>query len=155
MTTDNTTIEKKPFKINLSLVIVVGTFIATSGFWVGGWRVTKDQPVNEKITSLNEKLDTFGQKADQLQASLQTVTDNQKATNEKLAFMIQSNSYRLEAVEGVVAPPQGASCEQAVTCGGMRSPQEVYYYYLSCKKTNLDYDNDGIPCNQQLEALRK
>lgn len=48
-------------------------------------------------------------------------------------------------VEQPVAPPTGASCNGARTCGQMLSCEQAYAC-LSAGRSSLDRDKDGVPC---------
>jgi cold shock CspA family protein len=47
------------------------------------------------------------------------------------------------------APPSAYSCDGRTSCGQMRSCAEATYFIRNCPNTQMDGDNDGIPCESQ------
>jgi hypothetical protein len=44
----------------------------------------------------------------------------------------------------------GFSCQGKTHCSEMTSCEEARFYLSSCPDVNIDGDNDGVPCENQL-----
>jgi cold shock CspA family protein len=49
----------------------------------------------------------------------------------------------------IAAPASSFSCDGRTMCSQMRSCEEATYFIRSCPGTEMDGDNDGVPCEQQ------
>lgn len=47
------------------------------------------------------------------------------------------------------AAPARYSCDGRTHCSHMRSCEEATYFIQNCPNTQMDGDNDGIPCERQ------
>jgi Excalibur calcium-binding domain len=47
------------------------------------------------------------------------------------------------------AAPSGFKCDGRTRCGQMSSCEEATYFIKNCPNTQMDGNNDGVPCEQQ------
>jgi cold shock CspA family protein len=53
------------------------------------------------------------------------------------------------APEDDIAPAPSYSCDGRTMCSQMRSCDEATYFIRNCPNTQMDGDNDGVPCESQ------
>ena len=49
----------------------------------------------------------------------------------------------------LAAPPSSYSCDGRTMCTQMTSCEEAEYFIRNCPNTQMDGDNDGVPCESQ------
>ncbi|RZA19410.1 MAG: excalibur calcium-binding domain-containing protein [Lysobacteraceae bacterium] len=71
---------------------------------------------------------------------------------EPLATAVEDRSWikpRDSAPAFAGAAPAQSRCDGRTHCSHMRSCEEAKYFIQHCPNTQMDGDNDGVPCEQQ------
>ncbi|QNN71550.1 excalibur calcium-binding domain-containing protein [Thermomonas carbonis] len=53
------------------------------------------------------------------------------------------------AASAAPAPSAPSRCDGRTHCSQMRSCEEATYFIQHCPNTQMDGDNDGVPCERQ------
>lgn len=68
----------------------------------------------------------------------------------RLQSIVQpSEAMEFSAREELLASPSNFSCDGRTMCSQMKSCEEATYFIRNCPNTQMDGDNDGVPCESQ------